>query len=86
MKNFYINLIPSDPRNDCRPVWPEYMVRDAIAQITTFADLTDRLREAKSTAEKLDLIRELKETYVIDLHMLAEMLSEQLATLTKAPT
>lgn len=84
MINFYVNLVISDPHNDCRPVWPEYMVRDAIVQINTFTDITDRMRDAKSTAEKLDLIRKLKETYVIDLHMLAEMLTEQLADLTKS--
>ncbi len=78
---YYIEVTPSEPFNDVRPVWTDDMVQMTIEQLHAVAKLQAMLKSAGSTVEKMECLRLIKNT---DLHMMTIMADELQEGLDKA--
>lgn len=79
MPTFYIEVNRSDPNNDCRGVWSDDMIREAISQAKNVFKLVDQLRYANSTKDKFDLMKEFTEIDMHCLPVLINTIEEELA-------
>lgn len=79
---FYVDLINYDPMDDCRGIWTEDMIRRAIDGINGMYQLIELVNTSKSTAERMEALRKIKEFRVghglSAASVLADTLEEQL--------
>lgn len=75
---YYLDIVPSNPRNDVRPIWTEDTLLQAISEATAILTVIKDYRGADSTAARVEAMRLLKGFEPICLEMIMEEISEQL--------
>ena len=75
---YYIDLVNSDPKNDCRGVYSKHMLEDFISDFKDCYSLLLFLKSNLSTKQKLEIMNKLKEVNLFGVSMILEDLEEQL--------
>lgn len=74
--SFYIEVVNYDPTNDCKSIYSEDMIREAVTECKVMGDLINNFRNAQSTKEKVDMMRAIKTKHINGLVLVIEHIEE----------